>query len=148
MTPAAQLRAAGLRATRPRIAVVEALQLLGPHRAAEELLAVLAERDVPLARSSVYQILGDLVRHGLVMVADAGPGRALYEIAQTWHHHFVCRRCGQVLDVPCLVGERPCLAASLPGVRIEEAQVIFRGMCEACAGLEDTRSRPISSPWR
>lgn len=57
--------------------------------------------------------LDDLVATGLVMLADAGPGRALYEVATEWHHHFVCRRCQRVIDVPCEAGSRPCLEATV-----------------------------------
>ena len=43
------------------------------------------------------------------MVTDIGPGRALYEVAERWYHHFVCRTCGLIEDVECIVGLRPCL---------------------------------------
>ena len=48
------------------------------------------------------------------------------------HHHLVCRACGQIVDVPCVRGSRPCLDADLPGARIDEANVVFRGLCPAC----------------
>jgi transposase len=48
----------------------------------------------------------------------------------------VCRQLAEV-DVPCLRGEKPCLEPDLPGVRVDEAQVIFRGLCAACAARED-----------
>lgn len=132
MTAVERLHAAGLRATRPRVAVLEALGEDRGHRSAEELLAILATRQVRLARASVYNVLDDLVATGLVMLADAGPGRALYEVANEWHHHFVCRRCQRVIDVPCESGSRPCLEATVPGAVIDEAQVILRGLCAAC----------------
>jgi len=131
-----RLRAAGLRATRPRVAIVAALGEDRGHRSAEELLAVLAARQVRLARASVYNVLDDLVATGLVMLADVGPGRALYELADEWHHHFVCRHCRRVIDVPCEAGSRPCLEASVPGAEIDEAQVIFRGLCADCRMVE------------
>ena len=84
---------------------------------------------------SVYNVVADLQAAALVMSADVGPGRALYEVAETWHHHFVCRVCGAITDVPCVRGKKPCLdpPAALAGT-VEEAQVIFRGVCAACAG--------------
>jgi Fe2+ or Zn2+ uptake regulation protein len=128
-----RLRAAGLRATAPRLAVLGELLASPGHHAADELADRLTERGVRIARASVYNVLDDLVRCELVMLADAGPGRALYEVAETPHHHFVCRRCGVVEDVPCAVGRRPCLEVDLPGARIDEAQVILRGLCSRCA---------------
>ncbi len=127
-----RLRAAGLRATEPRLRVLEVLSLPPGHRSVEEVGAALAARGLPLTRGSIYQVMESLVRAGLVMIADAGPGRTLYEIATAWHHHFVCRRCGKVIDVPCAVGDKPCLEPSgLPGT-VDEAQIIWRGVCRDC----------------
>jgi Fe2+ or Zn2+ uptake regulation protein len=129
----ARLRAAGLRATKPRVLVYEALRANGGHRSADDVAALLTKGGSPLPRASIYNVLADLTAAGLLMCADVGPGRALYEAAERWHHHFLCRVCGMVLDVPCIRGEKPCLdpPASLQGT-VEEAQVLFRGVCDRC----------------
>ncbi|GMU91845.1 MAG: hypothetical protein AMXMBFR4_09030 [Candidatus Hydrogenedentota bacterium] len=124
-----KMRAAGLRVTRPRQVVYNLLKELGGHRSAEELLRELKSRGTNLPRASVYNVLNDLVLHGIIMQADAGPGSALYEVGMEWHHHFVCRECGHVIDVPCAVGAKPCLEPGVKGLRVDEAQVIFRGQC-------------------
>jgi Fur family ferric uptake transcriptional regulator len=128
------LRGAGLRSTRPRMAVYSALRDAGGHRSVDEIVALVKKRGDKIHRMSVYNIVADLQAAGLLMCADTGPGRALYEAADTWHHHFVCRVCKTIVDVPCIRGEKPCLEPpSSIGGRVEEAQVIFRGVCEACA---------------
>lgn len=142
VTPIETLRAAGLRATTPRARVLSLLETLGGHRSVDELADALEQRGEPLPRTTIYNVVSDLSEAGLVMMADAGPGRALYEAGTVWHHHFVCRNCQAVLDVPCEVGEKPCLEASLAGADIEEAQVIYRGVCADCLmsrrGKEET----------
>lgn len=135
------LRQAGLRVTRPRLAVYEALVRLGGHRSADEIGERLRADGEGRPRASVYNAIQALTGVGLVLAADAGPGRALYEAAAAWHHHFVCRCCGQVSDVPCLVGAKPCLSAALLGAEIDEAQVIFRGVCPSCARKRTGRER-------
>ncbi len=137
---AERLRQAGHRVTRPRLAVLRALRELGGHRSADEVADYLAAGDEHLSRTSVYNALEVLGEVGLVMVADLGPGPARYEAAEGWHHHFVCRRCGAVADVPCVRGTKPCLEAALPGVAVDEAQVIFRGLCAECVS-----GRPVPS---
>ena len=134
------MRRAGLRVTRPRLAVYRALQALGGHRSADAIADHIAAHGDRLPRTSVYNSLESLRDAGLVMVADVGPGRALYEAATSWHHHFVCRRCGLVVDVPCVRGAKPCLEAELAGAVVDEAQVIFRGLCPGCASGEPTAS--------
>ncbi len=132
-----RLRDAGLRATRPRRLVYETLRDTGGHRSVDELVSLLRERGHRVTRMSVYNVVADLQRTGLVLCADTGPGRALYEVAETWHHHFVCRVCGSIADIPCVRGAKPCLdPPSAFNGRVEEAQVIFRGVCETCARHE------------
>ena len=128
-----RLRNAGLRVTRQRAAVYELLREIGGHHSADDIVARLRQRGQSVSRNSVYNVVADLQVAGLVMCADVGPGRALYEVSDTWHHHFVCRTCGEVLDVSCLEGQKPCLepTSDAPG-EIDEAQVIFRGVCHDC----------------
>ncbi len=131
--PAARLRDAGLRVTTARMAVIRALETLGGHRTADEIGAAVGAGGAAIPRASLYHALGALTRAEVVLVADAGPGTTRYEVAAAWHHHLVCRACGAIVDVPCAAGARPCLEAELPGAMVDEAQVIYRGLCGSCA---------------
>lgn len=135
-TAAQRVRAAGLRATRPRVLVLELLERLRGHSSADDVVEELDAAGTVLPRATVYNVLGDLSKRGLVMSADAGPGRALYEVADRWHHHFVCRHCDAIIDVECGIGDKPCLDAAVPGAVVDEAQVIYRGLCVECRGHE------------
>lgn len=135
-TAAQRVRAAGLRATRPRVLILELLDRLRGHSSADEVVDAMDAAGTALPRATVYNVLGDLSEHGLVMTADAGPGRALYEVADHWHHHFVCRRCGSITDVECGADDKPCLDATVPGAVVDEAQVIYRGLCAGCQARE------------
>ena len=127
-----RLREAGLRATRPRLTVYSALESLGGHRSADEIYDHIVDLGERLSRGSVFNALAALTAAGLVLNADAGPGRALYETATAWHHHAVCRVCGEVSDMDCPVGSKPCLSPGGDWGHIDEAQIIFRGVCAAC----------------
>jgi Fur family ferric uptake transcriptional regulator len=49
------------------------------------------------------------------------------------HHHVVCRMCGAVSDVDCVIGEPPCvLPTDSSGFMIDEAEVTFWGLCPTC----------------
>lgn len=133
-----RLREAGLRVTLPRIIVLEVLRKAGGHRSASEVRAFLKKSNTPLTRGTVYKVLSDLVAAELVMWADRGPGTTLYEIADDWHHHFVCRSCGSVIDIPCHVGSKPCFDVELAGADVDEGQIIIRGRCPVCV-VQDGR---------
>ena len=139
---ATRLRAAGLRATPQRIAIIDTLDRLGGHRTAEEIGGAMRGSGTVLPRASLYHALAAMAARGVLLVADAGPGTARYELAAEWHHHLVCRACGAIVDVPCVTGAKPCLDARVPGAIVDEAQVVFRGLCPACA---TAAGRPASS---
>jgi Fe2+ or Zn2+ uptake regulation protein len=128
-----RLSRSGLRVTSGRQAVYRTLAALGGHRSADEVHDALVEDGEGVSRTSVYSTLEVLTRVGLVMAADAGPGRALYEANEVWHHHAVCRVCGSVSDVECVIGAKPCLEAYGDWGDVDEAQVIFRGTCRSCS---------------
>lgn len=142
-----RLRAVGLRATRPRRLVYEALRDLGHHRTADELDARVTATGAHLSRASVYNALDALRAAGVVAVATTGPGAARYELAGA-HHHFVCRVCAAILDVPCeAVHPGRCAAADVPGAVVDEVQIILRGTCARCAGtVSPPPTVPLPSP--
>ncbi len=129
-----RLRGAGLRVTGPRVRVFNLLKSLGGHHSADDLAQRMSGDENAMSRASVFNVLHDLTNAGLIMLSDAGPGRAFYEASDTWHHHFVCRKCGAIIDVPCAKEVKPCLNPMLPGpgFSVDEAQVIFRGLCPSC----------------
>lgn len=131
---AARLRSRGLRVTGPRLTVYSTLARLGGHRSADQVAAAVAGDGPGLPRTSVYNALKALADAGLVAAVDAGPGTALYEVHGHSHHHFLCRRCEALLDVPAGTPVQDLLGLQLPGAVIESAQVVLRGVCPQCAG--------------
>lgn len=126
---AERLRAAGLRATGPRCAVLAWLDGNAGHHPADAVVA-----GTGLSKATAYHVLGQLREAGLVLVAEVGPGRVLYETGEHRHHHFVCRRCGGISDVPCAAASGPCLDVAVPQAAVlEAAEVVVRGICRACA---------------
>lgn len=131
--PEAQLRGAGLRVTRPRIAVLNVLERR-PH-IDTDTVADLARAEIgAVSTQAVYDVLRALTAAGLVRRIEPARSPALFEMrVGDNHHHVVCRRCGAVADVDCAVGERPCLDASgTHGFVIDEAEVTYWGSCPDC----------------
>jgi Fur family ferric uptake transcriptional regulator len=144
-----QLHEAGLRVTRTRLVLLGLLEALGGHRSVDELLAAARSRGTPVSRATAYHALAALERAGLVLVVDAGAGPTLYESGGGRHHHLICRACGRVIDVPALRGEPARLEPDVEGVRVDQARVVFRGLCPSCAArARAVASRPAPSPSR
>ena len=131
-----RLRTSGLKATRPRQRVLEAFECLGGHHSVDEIVAWLHQQGDRIPRGSVYGVVEALADKGLLQRADAGPGKALYELSGAEHHHFVCQNCGEIFDVDLPQGfpwpQFSCAAS------ITQAQIVFRGVCAACASGPST----------
>ena len=144
---AEQLRAAELRVTRPRVAVMEAVHA-NAHADTETIFSAVRAGLPEVSRQAVYDVLNALTAVGLVRRIQPSGSVARYEsrVADN-HHHVVCRSCGVIADVDCAVGEAPCLIAadddgSLAGFAIDEAEVIYWGLCPDCSAAQVSRSHP------
>ncbi|SCF06034.1 Fur family transcriptional regulator, ferric uptake regulator [Micromonospora matsumotoense] len=130
----ARLRAASLRVTRPRLAVLAALRD-HPHVDTDTVIA-LVRADLPtVSHQAVYDVLRALTEAGLVRRIQPSRSPARYESrVGDNHHHVVCRSCGAIADVDCAVGHVPCLTASDDhGFVVDEAEVVYWGTCPDCA---------------
>jgi Fe2+ or Zn2+ uptake regulation protein len=127
------LREAALRVTAPRKAVLSAVHD-HPHADTETLLAATRARLGSVSHQAVYDVLRALTDAGLVRRFQPAGSVARYEArVGDNHHHVVCRSCGAVSDVDCALGETPCLTASDDaGFQIDEAEVVYWGLCPAC----------------
>jgi Fur family ferric uptake transcriptional regulator len=127
------LRAAGLRVTRPRLAVLDVLRD-GGHLDVDEIATRVRIRLDSVSTQAVYDVLGALSRAGLARRIEPAGSPARYEArVGDNHHHVVCRGCGVIADVDCAVGDAPCLDPNnARGFMVDEAEVTFWGLCPAC----------------
>jgi Fur family ferric uptake transcriptional regulator len=127
------VRAAGLRVTRPRTAVLAAVHG-HPHADTDSIISAVRAELGDVSHQAVYDVLRALTMAGLVRRIQPSGSVARYESrVGDNHHHVVCRSCGVIADVDCAVGDVPCLTASNDqGFVIDEAEVVYWGMCPAC----------------
>ncbi|WP_131105040.1 Fur family transcriptional regulator [Ornithinimicrobium sufpigmenti] len=146
-SPAAALREAGLRVTNARLEVLQTVQQ-HPHADAATVLTLTRERARGVSVQGVYDVLGTLTDAGLLRRIQPAHSVARFEIDDgDNHHHVVCRSCEAIVDVPCAVGERPCLdpaAAAALGFEVDEAEIIYWGTCPACR--EDRPATALDTP--
>ncbi|MEV6390459.1 Fur family transcriptional regulator [Nocardia xishanensis] len=128
------LRGADLRVTAPRLAVLAAVHD-HPHSDTDSILARVRRTLGAVSHQAVYDVLRALTTAGLIRRIQPMGSVARYETrVGDNHHHLVCRSCGAIVDVDCSVGEAPCLtAADENGFVLDEAEVIYWGLCPECA---------------
>jgi len=129
-----QLRAASLRVTRPRLAALAALRA-HPHADTDTVIGLVRAEHPTVSHQTVYDVLRALTDAGLVRRIQPAGATARYECRVGDNpHHVVCRSCGAIADVDCAVGQAPCLTASDDhGFVVDEAEVVYWGICPDCA---------------
>jgi Fe2+ or Zn2+ uptake regulation protein len=127
------LREAALRVTRPRVAVLTAVHE-HPHADTDSIVRIVRRGLGEVSTQAVYDVLRALTTAGLLRRIEPAGSVARYEArVGDNHHHVVCRSCGDIADVDCATGEAPCLTASDDhGFVIDEAEVVYWGLCPAC----------------
>ena len=131
--PREQLKAAGLRVTAPRLAVLDWLAT-HPHATADQVAAGVRERLDSVSTQAIYDVLNACTRATLVRrIEPAGHPARFERRTGDNHHHLICRKCDRTEDVDCVVGFTPCLEPSSElGFVIDEAEVVFWGVCPDC----------------
>jgi Fur family transcriptional regulator, stress-responsive regulator len=142
------LRAAALRVTRPRLAVLTAVHAR-PHADTDSIIRAVRQDLPDVSHQAVYDSLHALTAAGLLRRFQPAGSVARYETrVGDHHHHVVCRSCGSIADVDGAVGQIPCLTAPDDrGFAIDETEVIFWGLCPACS-TPSTSTAPSSAPPR
>jgi Fe2+ or Zn2+ uptake regulation protein len=133
------LRGASLYVTRPRVTVLAAVHD-HPHADTDSIIGHVREKLGGVSRQTVYDVLRALTDAGLVRRIHPRGSVARYESrVGDNHHHVVCRSCGAIADVDCSVGTAPCLTAvDDHGFAIDEAEVIYWGLCPGCSAARST----------
>jgi Fe2+ or Zn2+ uptake regulation protein len=131
------LRAAGLRVTMPRLAMLTWLDG-HPHATVDAIVAGVRERSGTVSTQAVYDMLAACAAAGLLRRIEPAGHPARFECrAGDNHHHLVCRRCARTEDVDFTIGAQPCLTAAEDlGFTVDKAEVVFWGMCPACKAAE------------
>ncbi|MTD55976.1 Fur family transcriptional regulator [Amycolatopsis pithecellobii] len=132
----ARLKAAGLRITAPRVAVLEWLAE-HPHTTADQVADGVRQVLGSVSTQAVYDVLHACARAALVRRIEPAGHPARFETrAADNHHHVVCRSCGRTDDVDSVHGVADCLEpGQAAGFVVDRAEVVFWGLCADCVAL-------------
>jgi Fe2+ or Zn2+ uptake regulation protein len=146
----AGVRAAGLKLTPQRLAIVRELAEDESHPTAQELFERLRPSMPTMSFATVYNTLDTLTSAGLCAAMSLSPGSGRFDPNMDPHHHLVCDRCGSVRDVPSPPAGRSSesdddsvgravakeVAKISPGFEVRSVERILRGLCARCAAAE------------
>jgi Fur family ferric uptake transcriptional regulator len=98
-----------------------------------EILTFTQDEIPELGLATVYRNLKLLLQAGTIQSVDLPGAPPRYEIArQPHHHHFQCRHCEQVFDIPGCPTDIEMIAP--PGFAVERHELTLYGVCASCKG--------------
>ena len=127
--------APGMRPTKQRVAVVEAMDSFDDFRSAQEIHDLISRQGNSVGLATVYRTLSALADAGEVDMLRNEDGEAIWRsCSDTHHHHLVCRTCGATVEVEGPTVERwtRSIAAEHGYADVSHTLEIF-GTCPRCA---------------
>jgi Fur family ferric uptake transcriptional regulator len=131
-----ELKVSGLKATAPRLKILEIFQRQAAqagehHLSAEDVYRLLSADRLDVGLATVYRVLTQFEQAGLLSRRHFEAGRAVFELNEGPHHdHLVCVNCGHVEEfVDPEIEERQRRVASERGFDLQEHALALYGIC-------------------
>ncbi len=132
MTNIEELKSTGLKATLPRLKILEVFQTAKDrHMTAEDVFRVLLQDRSDIGLATVYRVLMQFEQAGLLTRSNFESGKAVYELNEGQHHdHLVCLDCGHVEEFyDPQIEERQQLVANSRGFTLQEHALSLYANC-------------------
>ena len=129
-----RLKDKGYRLTPQRMMILDAVEAADDHISAEEIYTHVCERYPNLNISTVYRTLELLKELELVTETDMGDGRVRYHsIRKGHHHHLVCHKCGNIIDMDeSVLSPLKSVLSRDYGFEAELRHMAIFGLCRDC----------------
>lgn len=127
-----ELKSTGLKATLPRLKILEIFQKgRQRHMTAEDVFRVLLEERSDIGLATVYRVLTQFEQAGLLKRSNFESGKAVYEIDEGKHHdHLVCLDCGRVEEFyDAQIEQRQQAVAHAKGFEIADHTLAIYASC-------------------
>ncbi|KTT22844.1 ferric iron uptake transcriptional regulator [Pseudacidovorax intermedius] len=130
-----ELKSTGLKATLPRLKILEIFQSGGQrHMTAEDVFRVLLNERSDIGLATVYRVLTQFEQAGILERSHFESGKAVYELNEGTHHdHLVCTICGKVEEFyDAEIERRQQMIAKDKGWDMQDHAMSLYGVCSDC----------------
>lgn len=120
-----------------RLKILNYLETNKTHPTAEAIFKALVKEIPTISRTSVYNTLNVFYKKGIITPIFITGLEARFDSNISPHHHFLCERCGQIidLDIECSYYKK----GNVQGHRITELHGYFKGICKDCLKKEEKK---------
>jgi len=124
------LQAKGLKPTYQRLRILEYLDKHRTHTTVEEIYEDLIREIPTISKTTIYNALNAFLEKGIIHAITITGTETRYDYKNFPHHHFLCSRCGRVIDIDikCPYVDQN----NIDGHKIDERHGYFKGICKEC----------------
>jgi Fe2+ or Zn2+ uptake regulation protein len=128
-----KMREEGLKLTPQRLAVIEVLVAKTPLHPSADLIYHDARKKVKsLSLSTVYSILNEFSKHGIIKMLEFDKMENRYEANMTEHINLICKGCKKIMDYKLSFKVDTNEVAKESGFRVTDSRFEYYGYCEEC----------------
>lgn len=133
-----KLKSVGVSVTQPRVEILEFLMTHHIHPTVDTIYNELLKTDPGLSRTTVYNTVQLLTRHGLLTSLNIDDTHVNLDGNTTPHAHLLCRVCGKIVDLPLtgISAEQASGTFGMEGNMVEEVHQYYKGVCKDCIKKE------------
>ena len=145
MNKASHLKDIGLKATGPRLKILDLFEKSSArHLSAEDVYRLLLADEIDIGLATVYRVLTQFEQAGILVRHHFESGKAVYELDEGAHHdHMVCMICGRVTEFfSPEIEELQTRIAEQHNFRIREHSLYLYGECTDCNCAGKTLGKP------
>ncbi len=136
------LKTKGLKPTYQRLKILEYLDKHMDGHPTVEMIYEALSREIPtLSMTTIYNAVNAFLDRGLVSAVTITGTEVRYDFTTSHHHHFLCKKCGRIIDIDiqCPVMERN--TNETYGHKIQEVHGYFKGLCKDCLKKANVKAK-------
>ena len=136
MSHADDLKSSGLKATLPRLKILEVFQTSDiRHLTAEDVYKHLLTEGSDIGLATVYRVLMQFEQAGILTRSHFESGKSVFELNEGKHHdHLVCTGCGRVEEFyDPEIERRQQMISKDKGWILQDHAMSLYGLCADCA---------------
>jgi Fe2+ or Zn2+ uptake regulation protein len=119
-----------LKITPQRLEILKYMDTHHIHPTVDQIYCELKEKNPSLSKTTVYNSVEILEKNGILQSITISGSELRYDFKQGMHHHFLCKKCGEIIDIDI---ECPNLGKMLDcGHKVQEVHGYFKGICKKC----------------
>jgi Fe2+ or Zn2+ uptake regulation protein len=128
------LKKNNLKITSQRLIVLRYLDENLSHPTADQIYTDLKTNNPSLSKTTVYNSLDVLAKHGIIQAITISGTELHYDITHDMHHHFYCKKCGKIIDIEISCPNIEKMKEY--GHKVEEIHGYIKGICKNCLKKE------------